>query len=131
MTATVSNLDDLDPKTPGVSGGQVKKPKSVALIKSVVEFEEMGKNFDVPTGIFSSKVKTRNSSEPDEGLIRLDKNSNKGLGPLNRSKKEPLDSQSKKLGRDDESDGEPRQIGQVDSISNLESLDGLSMEPVE
>jgi hypothetical protein len=130
--ASVGNIDDFDHKIAGGSddnsgGGVIKNMKTVTFIKSVVHFDEMVKNFEVPTSQFSSKVHNRNGSNPDEGMTSL----NLGSGPLDWPNSGSQDSQSKKSCREGGSDGEPRLIGQVDSISNLESLDKLSMTHVE
>jgi hypothetical protein len=101
--------------------------KSVSFIKTVVNFEELVKNFEVPVPQLSSKVNNRNGSDPIEGLNSL----SRGSEPLYWPNIGSQHSQSKKSCREGGSDGEPRPIGQVDSISNLESLDRLSMTHVE
>jgi hypothetical protein len=87
----------------------------------------MVKNFEVPTPQLSSKNNNRNGSDPSEGLASLKRDS----GPMYWPNSGSQDSHRKKSCREGGSDGEPRPIGQVDSISNLESLDRMSMTHVE
>jgi hypothetical protein len=130
--ASLGNIDDFDHQIAGGSDGNtgrgvIKKMKSVSFIKSVVNFDELVKNFEVPTPQLGSKVDNRNGSDPSEGFTSLNRGSEALYWPNIGSQ----DSQSKKSCREDGSDGEPRPIGQVDSISNLESLDRMSMTHVE